>query len=377
VNESANGRGGNSAGASPSETNLVPGPDELAIVEFLKDLAAAPDPEDVVRRHAALHPHLAGEFADLAAMQVRIKPPPADAPEEPRPERLGDFRIVGEIGRGGMGMIYEAVQEPFQRRVAVKTVRDDLQRVSGAAQDRFLREQTVLAKLHHTHIVPIYAAGPAGPLHYYAMQYIEGAALSQVVASVRLFESSSLVGETPSMGELAESAERKREQKVATAILADGPACSAPVPSEPAAAVAPPRVGPGRASAWRNGSSPPVNGRLRLSMKYLRSVARVMADAADALQHAHDVKILHRDLKPANIMVDRKEHCWVLDFGLASLRAGSDGAELRPGGGSRPRPDPVRAPTSGVLGTPAYMAPEAFDGRFDELTDVWGLGVTL
>ena len=148
-------------------------------------------------------------------MQGRIRPPSSESQREPRPERLGDFRIVGEIGRGGMGMIYEAVQEPFQRRVAVKTVRGELQRISGTTRDRFLREQMVLAKLHHSHIVPIHAAGEVGSLHYYAMQYIEGAALNQMVTTLRLSESSNQSGKTPSIAELAESAERKRAEKVA------------------------------------------------------------------------------------------------------------------------------------------------------------------
>jgi serine/threonine protein kinase/WD40 repeat protein len=356
-------------------TASMPSPDERAIMEFLKDLEDASDPEEVVRRHAAIHPHLAGEFADLASMQGRIKPPPADIPEEPRPERLGDFRVVGEIGRGGMGMIYEAVQEPFGRRVAVKTIRGDLRRIPGRARNRFLREQDVLARLHHSHIVPIHAAGCAGSLHYYAMQYIEGAALSQVIEAIRLFEATSPTEETPSMAELAERAERVRGEKTATQEqTADGTG-AVPEGTGPSDGAMPVR-GAGKASSA--GSSPSGGGRLHLSMKYLRSVAKVMADAADALQHAHEAKILHRDVKPSNIMVDRQEHCWVLDFGLAALRAEGGGAGDG-GEGAAPgeafRTGPVF--TNDVLGTPAYMAPEQFDRRSDARTDVWGLGVTL
>ena len=68
------------------------------------------------------------------------------------------------------------------------------------------------------------------------------------------------------------------------------------------------------------------NGKLVLSPQYLRSVARVMIDAAEALQHAHEAGIIHRDLKPSNLMVDTAEHCWVLDFGLAGyLKAQANG----------------------------------------------------
>src|SRR5207245_139985 len=118
---------------------------------------------------------------------------------------------------------------------------------------------------------------------------------------------------------------------------------------------------------------------LHLSMKYLRSVAKVMADAADALQHAHDVNIFHRDVKPSNIMVDRKEHCWVVDFGLAALRGGTDGQgrERERQDSDTPEHEQDLYLTDGLLGTLLYMAPEQFDQRADARTDVWGLGVTL
>src|SRR5205085_2907194 len=126
----------------------------------------------------------------------------------------------------------------------------------------------------------------------------------------------------------------------------------------------------GPEEAPSDGSLPSRDGQLHLSMKYLRSVAKVMADAADALQHAHQANIFHRDVKPSNIMVDRQEHCWMLDFGLAALRADADGAGLGGDGASLgnidPGPNGGLAPidTTGVLGTPAYMAPEQFERRF-------------
>src|SRR5262249_61297531 len=98
------------------------------------------------------------------------------------PERLGEFRIVREIGRGGMGRIYEAEQERLKRRVAIKVIRRG--RILPEARDRFLREQELLAKLHQTNIVAIHTAGEDGPLQYFAMPYIEGAALHHVVPTV-------------------------------------------------------------------------------------------------------------------------------------------------------------------------------------------------
>ena len=97
-----------------------------------------------------------------------------------------------------------------------------------------------------------------------------------------------------------------------------------------------------------------------------------MADAGDALHHAHQAGVIHRDVKPSNIMVDTHEHCWVLDFGLAAYQAARNGEAHPDGPGGS-----TDGAASGVMGTPRYMAPEQFQEQADERTDVWGLGVTL
>jgi serine/threonine protein kinase len=101
-----------------------------------------------------------------------------------------------------MGDLYEAVQEPLGRRVIVKTIRRDIPQLSDRARGRFLREQRILARLHHTHIVPIHAAGFSAPLDYYAMSYIEGAPLSAVVKSLSDSDPAPPSSETPSLGAL-------------------------------------------------------------------------------------------------------------------------------------------------------------------------------
>src|SRR5437016_3796335 len=120
----------------------------------------------VINEFAQRYPALAGEFRSLAAMgkvMDRARP----ELEELLPEKLGEFRIVRPLARGGMGDIYEAYDERLRRRVAIKTIRHGC--ISDDARDRFLREQTVLARLHQSHIVPIYAAGEQGDLQYFAM----------------------------------------------------------------------------------------------------------------------------------------------------------------------------------------------------------------
>ncbi len=100
------------------------------------------------------------------------------------PDRLGEFRIIRAIDHGGMGIIYEAMQDRLDRRVAVKTIRG--QRLHPMDEQRFLCEQKVLALLHHTHIVPIYTAGREGAIAYFAMPFIDGASVRELISTVRL-----------------------------------------------------------------------------------------------------------------------------------------------------------------------------------------------
>jgi eukaryotic-like serine/threonine-protein kinase len=249
-----------------------------------------------------------------------------------------------------MGAIYEAVQEPFHRRVAVKTIRSDRRRLAAGARDRFLREQEVLARLHHTHIVPIHAGGEDGDLEYFAMPYIEGAALHHVVRSAKVHGTTKPSEETPSLAELAHGASQ------GSSVSGSRDASEETTPFETARSITQAR-------------SP---AKLILSAKYLRSVTKVMADAGDALHHAHQAGVIHRDVKPSNIMVDKDEHCWVLDFGLAAYHASQNGQDRGDGPGGS-----VDGAASGIMGTPRYMAPEQFLERADARTDVWGLGMTL
>lgn len=288
---------------------------EALLDQFLQQYEQAEDPALVLSRCCASHPQLAEEFTALAESHrilARVQPDPEPA----FPARLGDFRIVRKIGWGGMGDVYEAVQEPFERRVAVKTIRPG--QVSPSVRVRFLREQQVLAGLHQTHIVPIFAAGCVGETHYFAMPYLHGVSLRDVLYDLR-----------------AE--------------------CTSPQPAGVPTA-APALGGPHRSTA------------------YFQAVAALMADAAEALAHAHERGIVHRDLKPANLMIDAEGHLWILDFGLAGY-LGGEPAQLDPG-------EPATAPGdltnhSGTPGTLDYMAPEQLDGRADNRTDVWGLGTVL
>jgi serine/threonine protein kinase/WD40 repeat protein len=338
-----------------NEPMSMDGPDDGALVRFLAELEGATDSGEVVLRYSAEFPHLADEFHEMVATRkvfaLSVDPEADGGP----PARLGDFRIVRELAVGGMGVVYEAVQQPFGRRVAVKTIKRGGRPIPAAVHARFLREQEALARLHHTHIVPIHAAGQEGDLQYYAMPYIAGATFGHLIGLLRSSSSTYSERNTPSLAELADAWRTEPVHGGPSDRFDAGP------PARPGSVPAGPPEGP------------PAS--LRLSARYLRSVAKVVADAAEALDHAHQAGIIHRDVKPSNLMVDKREHCWVVDFGLASLRAAADGPPGAPAGCDR-RAGADRL-TDGRIGTRLYMAPEQHEGRADARTDVWGLGVTL
>src|SRR3954452_11818348 len=124
-------------------------------------------------------------MADLGQVSIRevgrVAPPPTD-PAAGVGE-LGDFRLIREVGRGGMGIVYEAEQVSLGRRVALKIL------PMAAAMDprqiqRFRVEAQAAACLHHPHIVPVHGVGCEYGVHYYAMQLIEGRSLAAMIAEL-------------------------------------------------------------------------------------------------------------------------------------------------------------------------------------------------
>src|SRR5260370_36660340 len=113
------------------------------------------------------------------------------------PQRLGDFEIVREIGRGGMGVVYEARQVSLNRRVALKVLSGGLGLTPKAVQ-RFRREAEAAAKLHHTNIVPVYATGEEDGTHFYAMELIDGPSLDHNIRQMRGGAKSAAPASTPS-----------------------------------------------------------------------------------------------------------------------------------------------------------------------------------
>ncbi|MEI8379541.1 MAG: protein kinase [Planctomycetota bacterium] len=168
--------------ASEFEKTVVYSPADSAaslvnvLDQYLADLQAGktPDREQLL----ADHPELAHQLADCLAGIDFVHQ--AAKPKNDIPAQLGDFRIVREVGRGGMGVVYEAEQVSLKRRVALKVLRFGVT-ADVEVMQRFQREAETVAHLHHTNIVPIHAVGCEQGVHYYAMQFIEGQSLAAVL----------------------------------------------------------------------------------------------------------------------------------------------------------------------------------------------------
>src|SRR5436190_3262039 len=161
-----------------------------------------PSLEDYVDRHPELADDIREFFPAMAEMeQVKearedVSEPEAAGPLPPL-ERLGDYRIIREIGHGGMGVVYAAEQVSLGRHVALKVLPKQLL-VDAQTRRRFEREAKAAAKLHHTNIVPVFGVGEHDGLPYYVMQFIAGLGLDLVLEELqRLHAGKPGSGSTP------------------------------------------------------------------------------------------------------------------------------------------------------------------------------------
>ena len=277
--------------------------------------------QPTIEEYIALRPDLAEDIRLLfpASLAMEDLAGAASAEEPAAPARIGDYRIVREIGRGGMGIVYEAVQESLDRRVALKVLPRSLLS-DGSGLERFRREARSAARLHHTNIVPIFAVGEEAGLNYYAMQFIDGRSLDAILEAAK---HGGGAGSTfPDLTPL------EREIRDET-----------------------------RERGGSSGASSPER-------RHHRAVAEVGLQAAEALAYAHAQGLLHRDIKPSNLLLDRLGTVWITDFGLAKADEGPHGT-------------PALTQAGDIIGTIAYLAPERLEGKADARSDVYALGLTL
>ncbi|MFN0207487.1 MAG: protein kinase domain-containing protein [Planctomycetota bacterium] len=176
---------------------------------------------------------------------------------------LSDYKVIRQLGHGGMGVVYEAEQISLRRRVAVKVLKQTVG-MPDTAVERFEREARAAARLRHSGIVEIYSVGAEGGIHYFSMELIPGASLESAIGAVRKGDS------TPMLG--AKSAELRRVSTVRT----------------------------------------PVQ-----TKEYVERVLKIIASVGDAVDYAHSQGIIHRDIKPANILLRDGLDPVLTDFGLA------------------------------------------------------------
>jgi serine/threonine protein kinase/Flp pilus assembly protein TadD len=364
----------------PNDSGLMP--DDARVLRAVEEYCAAtqaghkPNRHEFLARHADIAGPLAKcldglEFVYTAAPELSPSDAgrPSAAVDDVQPSApLGDYQLVREIGRGGMGVVYEAEQISLGRRVALKVL-PFAAALDAKQLQRFKNEARAAATLHHTNIVPIFGVGCERGVHYYAMQFIEGQTLAAVIR------------------ELRPPAERKTSDEAAApprsqsgppaSVVADDLVSGRWLPAQSRPAALPPTgpyvpqpaedSAPGTPHAARADATPPVAAlsteKSTTSPAFFRTVAQLGVQAAEALEHAHQLGVVHRDIKPANLLVDVRGNLWITDFGLALCQSQ---ASLTLSGD--------------LVGTLRYMSPEQALAKrvlIDHRTDLYSLGVTL
>ena len=280
------------------------------------------DVESIVERHPDLEGQIRSTHASLRqvfGIRATLENAKSVATDIlPRDKMIGEYRIIRELGRGGMGIVYEAEQASLNRRVALKVL-PFAALLDSKRLERFRNEARAAAQLKHPNIVSIHAVGCEQSVHFFSMELIEGNSLATIIANMG----------SPTAAQDFERAD-------------DYVGSTAESETQTAAQLSTQYSGDRRS--------------------YVRAVARIGVQAAEALHYAHQEGVIHRDIKPANLLLDRDGVLHVADFGLARLESGSD-----------------LTVTGDVVGTLRYMSPEQLEtgALVDQRTDVYSLGITL
>jgi WD40 repeat protein/serine/threonine protein kinase len=372
-----------------------------------------PQIEDYAARYPQAAPLLRKVLGALELIDLSLPgkaPEQADAGEAVQ-GTLGDFRILREIGRGGMGIVYEAEQISLGRRVALKVL-PFAAALDAKQLQRFKNEAHAAAHLQHTNIVPVHFVGCERGVHFYAMQFVEGQTLAQLIAELRQERSlesqirAGSVSDRLPTGSVAGLSEAGHKSAALGAGLPTPPKPPTEGLPEPTGPYLPSEQSPvaiekkpttpealctinDQAAPTETAPVPPRSSTLdSRSSDFFRTVANLGIQAAEALEHAHQLGVIHRDIKPANLMIETSSltapgadatrlasadsplaprhsplRLWITDFGLAHCQGG---CEVTMSGD--------------LLGTLRYMSPEQALAKrviVDERTDIYSLGVTL
>ena len=313
-----------------------------------------------IGKYKAKFPKLAGEIEDLLSSVAMIEGLKVESESSSTQASLdddltgrkqfGDYLLIRELGRGGMGVVYEAVHQSLGRRVALKVMRS--RKVNDEKYIvRFRREAQAAAQLHHTNIVSVFGVGECDGYHYYVMEFIDGTPLNGVVKTIAWQISESGQSEMPEY-----DGDTQINGNLNSHDLRNSPTIAAPANETE-------KVEDSGTFSVQAISSVNLshNHHLIEGKSRFRWLANVGSQIADALSYAHGQGILHRDVKPANLIVDQQDRVWITDFGLVKLNENID----------------TLTKTGDIIGTPQYMAPESFKGKYDQRSEVYCLGLTL
>jgi serine/threonine protein kinase/Tfp pilus assembly protein PilF len=346
------------------DRDSAPPPDDSRVVEALEEYVQAmetgarPNRAAFLARHAEIAVPLAACLDGLDFVHVtghELTPPSSGTTVSSHNtgggSPLGDFRILRELGRGGMGVVYEAEQISLGRRVALKVL-PFASTLDAKQLQRFKNEAQAAAHLHHQNIVPVHATGCERGVHYYAMQLIDGHTLAEVITDLRKPDASSPSPPgTPGGEGRGEGGQNPTENRGA-------PARVSPLTPNPS----PPEC------RGRGETETPPNARLSTlpttrGRAYFHAIAQLGAQAAEALDYSHEFGVVHRDVKPANMLIDGRGKLWITDFGLAHCQSQA-GLTM----------------SGDLVGTLRYMSPEQALAKrviVDHRTDIYSLGATL
>ncbi len=290
-----------------------------------------------------------GRLAELQAHaqaeEQAAAPAVAEHESDPALRRLGEFELLSELGRGGMGVVYRAWQPSLGRQVALKSM---LRSGDPKAEARFAREIRVLGRVEHPHLVKVFTSGAAGDRWFYSMELIEGATLAAVCDRVTARSASAADVDLNTwhhaLSTVCEDG-RKAEKPFSEGKSRDSTSSAATQPRAPSGSGPSPAVAAGRS--------------------YVRHVVALVRQAAEAAHELHRAGVVHRDIKPGNIMLTADGAKAVLmDLGLAQLIDETEGRLTR---------------TRQFVGTLRYASPEQVmaAGKIDGRSDVYSLGATL
>ncbi|MDB5339144.1 MAG: serine/threonine protein kinase [Planctomycetaceae bacterium] len=297
---------------------------DVLLERFTSEVRAGNSPE--IAKYVRRYPHLAEEIEELFPIIEGLEKckvaQDADFVRQNFPaefplRQLGECTLVREIGRGGMGLVFEAVQASMERTVAIKLLPTRFFANRLQSKERFQREAVTIARLKHQNIVPIYSFGEHDGYYFYVMQLVRGVSLDWVIRQLRS-------SPTP----------------ICTSMIQRAGGGDVSVADTLRAAVAPPNR--------------------KLTRHSWTVFAKIGIQVASGISHAHEHGVLHQDIKPANLLLNLEGRVVITDFGGSYL------------------PDSTVTPvTEFHTGTLRYMAPERLEGHSDQRSDVYSIGVTL